>query len=489
MALTESQWRSLQLRSVDPFASYDSAIVNRHLKAITLGKNTIISGLETSIIDQTTIRVSAGICIKDNVLIEFTNDITIDLTDSNWYTNPSTGGLTTTGVYYVVVSYKYFVTKPPPYATIQILNDVSKFDPGQYLFVNALQIDNFTSGLGVINVLDKDPLNPDRYRQVPDVLLYYRGKPNGLAALDSDGLIPVDELGLDDTKTDERTLWSAQKITDALEAVKQEAFNSALETAYDSYQDWLLQSRYIALTCDTFINTDFIDLSKTNCEIDLKNRRIVGLAGEVFQTLNLFNPDTGVTSLNQIALAVKYTGAVNFYVTRDGGTTWEPITLDDYGISDNYTFTATSGTDLRIKAVFVSDGTIYSYGILYGLDVDWTKVDVADASNTITWSLPKTTLTSGSEFEFGRLLVPSGKTLYIKRLSIYRADDGPAISGLEVVVKNISDNTVIASTDNTLDEGLYVVPAGKIISISVQNNTISDFNIFAFVVGVLGDAA
>jgi len=488
MALTESQWRSLQSRAVDPFASYDSDIVNRHLESLTLNENCILTGLYPTIVDQTNIKVPLGFCVKDNVLIRFTQDIAIDLTDVNWYSNPASGGLTTTGIYYVVVSYRYQQVKPAPYAKVVILNDPStQYDPGQYLFLAALQIDTFTTGLGVISVIDHDPLNTDIERKGPGLLSYYKGKKNWFASLDDDGLIPSKQLGIDDTTTGPRVLWSAQKVSDAVEEVKTEALNSVLTTAYDAYLDWCLESRYQSVTCDAFVNTDIIDLANTNCTIDSTNHRIVGLAGEVFQSLNLATSD--ITNIPQASFATKANGSINWFLSCDGGVTWEPITLDENNVSDNYTFTS-SGNDLRVKAVFVSDGVIYSYGVLYNLDVDWTKVDVADASNAITWSLPKTTLISGSVVEFVRFQVPSNKTLYIKKLSLYRADDGPPITGLDIVVKNVSDNLTLVRTNTQFDDShLYIVPQNKIISITVENTSPSDLDIFVFITGVIGDAA
>jgi len=489
MALSESQWRSLQLRAVDPYASYDSDIVNRHLDALTLNKNCILTGLECSIIDQTNIKVGSGFCVKDSVLINFTQDVSIDLTDVNWYSNPASGGLTTTGVYYVVVSYKYQTIRPAPYAKIVILNDpTNQYDPGQYLFIAALQIDTFNTSLGVISVIDHDPLNPDIKRVGPGLLYYYKGRKDWFPSLDSSGLIPAEQLGIDDTATGPRVLWSSQKVNDAIEEVKVEALNSVLTTAYDAYNDWCLQSRYNACTCDAFVNTDLINLANTNTTIDTKNHRIVGLAGEVFESLNLALTDRAV-NIGQVSFACKAHGSINWYLSCNGGTTWEPITLDENNVSDNYVFQA-SGTDLRVKAEFISDGVIYSYGILYDVDVDWTKVDVADASNTITWSLPKTTLTSGSEIEFGRFMVPANMTLYVKKLSLYRADDGPPIDGLNLIVKNVSDNTVLARSNAQFDDShLYIIPQNKIVSLSVENTSPSALDIFAFVVGVIGQAS
>ena len=484
-SLSEAQWRSIQLRSVDPYASYYSNIVNRHTRTITNGLDTIVFGLDAILVDAFSILVKKGIAIKDDVVLQFTTDVTVDLNEPSFYIDGQVAN--SSGIYYLIINYKYEKVKPAPYARIQICRQ-GQWDPTTHLFLAALQIDYFDppGQYGITAILDHDPINTDRRRQYPALLDEYKGKPYGIASLDENGLIPIEQLGIDDTSSGPRVLWSSQKVQDELDAVRTEATRSSLTAEYDPYQDWLQQSRYLAVTVDTFVDESLVDFAYTNAELDLENRRIVGLAGHVFQTKNLYNSDTGVTDISKIALAVDYSGIVNFYVSRDGGGHWEPITLDQYGVSDNFVFVNTVGTDLRIRAEFVTDGAIYSYGILYGEDTDWTNVDIADASNTMCWSPPAITVVSGSTVEIGRITLPQDKMLYIKRITLDRSDGGPSISDLFVQLRNETDDVTMLTTSEKWWEGVIALGAGKTLSIQIVNNTLSDIDVLATVTAIVG---
>ncbi len=113
-----------QIRTIDPFAEYNSNVANRQTRMVSYGENALMSknslSLELDSTAPTTIAVvKTGSCFKDDVLIQVTADHQVDFEDpDNYYT---VGELTESGTYYIVLDYTYVKSRPAPEAMIKII--------------------------------------------------------------------------------------------------------------------------------------------------------------------------------------------------------------------------------------------------------------------------------------------------------------------------------------------------------------------------------
>ena len=109
-----------QIRSVDPYSSYNSDVVNKLTRIISDGENILLSPspIDVSLINTTTVKALEGKAIVQDVLIEI-QDINVDLADADFYIDSSGGIWNETGYYLVVLHYEYQKTSPPPEASIK----------------------------------------------------------------------------------------------------------------------------------------------------------------------------------------------------------------------------------------------------------------------------------------------------------------------------------------------------------------------------------
>jgi hypothetical protein len=150
-----------QIRSVDPYASYDSNVVNKLTRMISDGNNILLSPspIDVSLTNTTTIKALEGKAIMQDVLIEI-QDLPIDLSDIDFYLDSSGGIWNETGFYLVVLHYEYQKTSPPPEASIKIILPSQKatlFDPTKHLFLKCLEV---TGSFEATALHDYDPDNP-----------------------------------------------------------------------------------------------------------------------------------------------------------------------------------------------------------------------------------------------------------------------------------------------------------------------------------------
>jgi len=129
-----------QTRAVDPFASYDSNTVNKLTRSISRGQNGFLTLADffVEIPDSTgndLITVYPGTAITNDVLIQVTEQHTVNFRDSSHYVVSSGGIFDETGYYYIVLSYQYVKSRPAPQASIKILrpSEVSHPDLGNTL--------------------------------------------------------------------------------------------------------------------------------------------------------------------------------------------------------------------------------------------------------------------------------------------------------------------------------------------------------------------
>jgi len=124
----------LQNRSVDPGSSFDSDNVNKLSRIVTGGEDQILKHeyLLPTLVDFQTVNVTAGLAIKDDVVIQFlsSNDININEKigpnfsniDGTW---PSP--FPSTGVVYIVLKYVYQKVKISNVAELKYYLDITNF--------------------------------------------------------------------------------------------------------------------------------------------------------------------------------------------------------------------------------------------------------------------------------------------------------------------------------------------------------------------------
>ena len=154
-----------QTHNVDAYSSFSSNNVNALTRIVSGRKNCILSlsPIDAYIFDSTAIIVTEGICIKDDVLIEI-SQISIDMTDSDFYVNSSGGVWNEDGYYYIVLEYTYVKSKPPPTAAIKIIKPSQRTNPAVYNTGHLLlKVIDTTSNI-LIKVLDYDPSIPENRR-------------------------------------------------------------------------------------------------------------------------------------------------------------------------------------------------------------------------------------------------------------------------------------------------------------------------------------
>lgn len=147
-----------QYRAVDPFSSYDSDNVNRITRIVTAGDDKIVrdSDLLVSYLNDTTLTITSGVAIKDDVTLHFPSNMTLDLTDPDNYIIQSIGEpqemeAPFPAYGYIVLSYQYQKTPDPPIAEIKILKDRTMFNPLYYIFLAMVEFNGPTTthSLGV----------------------------------------------------------------------------------------------------------------------------------------------------------------------------------------------------------------------------------------------------------------------------------------------------------------------------------------------------
>jgi len=164
-----------QERIVDPFASYNSNVVNKITQIVTQDSNGLLTTNSLQVaLDSTsptnTVVVSTGYIVKDDVVISITSEHQVDFTDGDNYV--SGGTWTASGYYYLVLDYTYVKSRPAPQASIKILTPSERSlltTSTQYCLLKVIEV---TAGPQISNLYDKDPSIPTNARKY---LKYYAG--------------------------------------------------------------------------------------------------------------------------------------------------------------------------------------------------------------------------------------------------------------------------------------------------------------------------
>lgn len=166
----------VQTRTIDPYSSYNSNIVNQLTRMITKAVDCLdhVHAIEVTIDpDNPTsgLIISPGICYKDDVIIEITEEFKVDMSDYSFYLNPDAefDHWNQSGYYYVVLSYQYEKALPAPQATISIILPTQRYDfinnPAGYLFLKCVQVRFIEPAtFEIVRLYDFDP-SDELYKQ------------------------------------------------------------------------------------------------------------------------------------------------------------------------------------------------------------------------------------------------------------------------------------------------------------------------------------
>ena len=161
-----------QIRTVDPYASYNSNVVNQLTGIVTRGSDGLDICNSLQVVPDTTsaldhVAVLPGIIYKDDMLIEVTSQFRVDFTDPEHYVSATGDPFNTEdGIYYIVLEYTYRKSRPAPKAHIKILlpSQVPAYWAGGFpalFFLKAVDVE-VTGGTGSIAALyDYDPNNTE----------------------------------------------------------------------------------------------------------------------------------------------------------------------------------------------------------------------------------------------------------------------------------------------------------------------------------------
>ena len=162
-----------QTRAVDSYASYNSNVVNRLTRIMSLEHQDVIMtppylDITWDSTSASDVVLTSGKCLKDDVLIEVSSDFDIDMSDSDFYVDITGGVWNEAGYYYVVLEYVYVKAKPAPVASIQILKPSQRsLLTAQYLFLKAVHVSFSGAVFEIDATYDYDPENTDVYRKYP----------------------------------------------------------------------------------------------------------------------------------------------------------------------------------------------------------------------------------------------------------------------------------------------------------------------------------
>ena len=166
----------VQTRAVDPYASYNSNVVNQLTGIVTRGFDGLDIFNALQVVPDTTssddhVVVLQGTIYKDEVLIDITEEFRLDFTDPNHYLSPPANPFEVeAGIYYVCLEYAYVKSRPAPQAHIKILLPIqtSAFRAGNFpslFFLKAVEVSCSGGVCQIDGLYDYDPDNEEIVRE------------------------------------------------------------------------------------------------------------------------------------------------------------------------------------------------------------------------------------------------------------------------------------------------------------------------------------
>jgi len=157
-----------QTRAVDPFASYNSDVVNRLTRMVTQGEDLLFSPRGMDVIADSTspndyVNVTLGSCFKDDIWIQITAEHQVDFTNALHYFGGAV--VKEPGYYYIVLEYEFVKSRPSPQASIKIIPPslVATGYGTNHVFLKAIAATTGPWALGTF--YDYDPGDTSVYRQ------------------------------------------------------------------------------------------------------------------------------------------------------------------------------------------------------------------------------------------------------------------------------------------------------------------------------------
>lgn len=124
-------WESKQRRTVDPYETFSSDIVNSLNRVLSSDGRGIINGLDVSIVSNNQLKISKGCFLKDSVFIELTEDFTFSIVNENYVNSENI----------LVFSYKYEKKRDPNKATIKLISK-NNYDSEMQVIICIVKINN-----------------------------------------------------------------------------------------------------------------------------------------------------------------------------------------------------------------------------------------------------------------------------------------------------------------------------------------------------------
>jgi len=153
----------VQVRTVDPFATYNSDTVNKLTRIANHGEDALesYSSLRCTLdaTSKTIVHLSPGILYKDDMRIEISASTIVNFESAEFYENFG-AGFSESGRYYVLMEYLYQKSRPAPQAKIVILkpSQLSAFEfSDNWIFLNSVLSEFNGSTFDLTEVLDYDP--------------------------------------------------------------------------------------------------------------------------------------------------------------------------------------------------------------------------------------------------------------------------------------------------------------------------------------------
>jgi hypothetical protein len=165
-----------QIRTIDPFAEYNSNVANKLTRMLSKNDNVLMSANSLQLTQDSTSPltvavVQTGYAIKDDVLIEISADHRVDFTDLENYIAPG-AGFDEIGYYYVVLQYTYVKSRPAPEVHIKILKPTQRggYPVDSLMMVGVVKVVNvgITQGIDLsdpFHNFDPDPGYEDNRRE------------------------------------------------------------------------------------------------------------------------------------------------------------------------------------------------------------------------------------------------------------------------------------------------------------------------------------
>jgi len=164
-----------QVRTVDPFATYNSDTVNKLTRMKTHGENVLenyMSARGTVVYpDATSIIISSGVVYKDDVRIELTDNTIVDFGNQDFYFN-FTSGFNEVGYYYVLLEYRYEKSRPAPRSKFVVLKPSQRTileHSSNWVFLHAVQVTG--PPFQIVSIRDYDPTIPNNKRKYAKVFV------------------------------------------------------------------------------------------------------------------------------------------------------------------------------------------------------------------------------------------------------------------------------------------------------------------------------